>query len=77
MDRALQQVLDAIRSGRAEDQATMAGLLESLQKQHESDLIALRKDLETVASLTEEQIRAARLKLFELTAYTPSSETTP
>jgi hypothetical protein len=76
MDRALQQVLDAIRSGRAEDQATMAGLLDNLQKQHESDLIALRKDLETVASLTEEQIRAARLKLFELTAYTPS-ETTP
>jgi len=76
-DRALQQVLNAIRSGRAEDQATMAGLLENLQKQHETDLIALRKDLETVASLTEEQIRAARLKLFELSAYTPTSETTP
>jgi len=66
--QALQQLIGAIRSDRAEDQQTAAGWVDDLRKQHDTDFVSLRKDLETVAALTDEQIRAARMKLIELTA---------
>jgi hypothetical protein len=69
---ALQQLIAAIRSDRAEDQQAAAGWVDDLRKQHDTDFVSLRKDLETVAALTDEQIRAARMKLIELTAVSPS-----
>jgi hypothetical protein len=69
---ALQQLIVAIRSDRAEDQQAAAGWVDDLRKQHDTDFVSLRKDLETVAALTDEQIRAARMKLIELTAVSPS-----
>jgi hypothetical protein len=72
--QALQQLVAAIRSDRAEDQQSFAGWIEDLRKQHETDFVSLRKDLETVAALTDEQIRAASLKLIELTAVNPPTD---
>ena len=74
--QALQELITAIRSARTEDQQAVAELVESLRKQHDGDFVSLRKDLETVATLTDEGIRAARMKLLELTALTPSADNT-
>jgi len=65
-------LIAAIRSDRAEDQQAAAGWVDDLRKQHDTDFVSLRKDLETVAALTDEQIRAARMKLIELTAVSPT-----
>jgi anti-sigma factor RsiW len=71
--QALQELIAIIRSARAEDQQAVAEWVDTLRKEHDSDFVSLRKDLETVATLTDEGIRAARMKLLELTAVTPSS----
>jgi len=70
--QALQQLIAAIRSDRAEDRQAAASWIDDLRKQHDTDFVSLRKDLETVAALTDEQIRAARMKLIELTAVSPT-----
>jgi hypothetical protein len=71
--QALQELIAMIRSARVEDQQAVGEWVDALRKQHDTDFVSLRKDLETVATLTDEGIRAARLKLLELTAVTPSS----
>src|SRR5439155_16135860 len=58
--QAIQQLLALIHSERAEDQEAVAEWSENLRKQHETDFVSLRKDLETVASTTEDRIRAAQ-----------------
>jgi len=71
--QALQELVAMIRSARDEDQQMVGEWVDALRKQHDTDFVSLRRDLETVATLTDEGIRAARLKLLELTAVTPSS----
>ena len=66
--QGLQDLLAVIRSARAEDQQAVSDWVESIRKQHESEFIAIRKDLETVAAFADDEIRAARLKLIELSA---------
>ena len=70
---ALQQLITDIRSARADDQEALERGLDELRTHHETDFVSLRKDLETVATTTDDRIRAAQLKLIELTAFTPTA----
>ena len=72
-DEALEQLLTLIRSDRVEDQEAVANWVSNLRKQHETDFVSLRKDLETVATTTDDRIRAAQLKLLELSSFKSSS----
>ena len=72
--QALEEVVALMRSERAEDQQEVADLGNNLRKQHDTDFVSLRKDLETVATTTDDRIRAAQLKLIELAAVSPASE---
>ena len=68
-----EQLISLIRSQRTQDQQAFATWVESLRKQHETDFVSLRKDLETVATTTDDRIRAAQLKLLELTSLDSTS----
>jgi len=59
------EVINAIRS---EDRRANLALFEKLQQQYASDFMLLRKDLETVASFSDDEIRNARNKLTEIAA---------
>ena len=45
---------------------TSGPLFDKLQKQYTTDFVLLRRDLETLASTTDEEIESARLTLFQL-----------
>ena len=70
--QALDELLALVRSERAEDRQVVAGLIEEARKQHEADYVSLRKDLETVATTSDDRIRAAQLKLIELSSINPA-----
>lgn len=57
------QVIDAMR---ADDRQATEALFDKLQKQYTTDFVMLRRDLETLASTTDEEIASARLKLYQL-----------
>jgi anti-sigma factor RsiW len=59
------QVIDAMR---AQDREATEALFAKLQKQYTTDFVLLRRDLETLASTTDEEIETARQKLIELAA---------
>ncbi len=61
------------RAGEEDRQITLAWI-EKIQKQHAADYLSLRTDLETVASLTDEEIRRARQSVNRLAANKPNSE---
>lgn len=60
--------LDVLGAARTEDNRAVQALFREYQKQHGAEFVALRKDLETLASMTDEQIRQARLNLVQLAA---------
>jgi len=64
----LNEFIQFLRSTRDEDRQNTLVLLREIQKQHATDYLALRKDLETVASLTDDEIQQARLKFIQLAA---------
>lgn len=72
--QAGQQLLALIRSQRADDQQALAASLDGVRKEHQTDFVSLRKDLETVATTTDDRIRAAQLKLIQLTSFNPNSD---
>ncbi|HTD67873.1 MAG TPA: zf-HC2 domain-containing protein [Candidatus Limnocylindria bacterium] len=57
------QVIQAIRT---EDREATESLLEKLQRQYTTDFVLLRRDLETLASTTDDEIESARARLFQL-----------
>jgi hypothetical protein len=63
---ALAQITETLQAERAEDQRALRVMYDALQRQHNVDFVALRKDLETVATRTDEEIRRARLQLYQL-----------
>jgi hypothetical protein len=65
---ALAQLAETLEAERAEDQRALGVMYDALQRQHSIDFVALRKDLETVASRTDEEIRRARFQLYQLSA---------
>jgi anti-sigma factor RsiW len=70
----LQRQVASLDSARADEQHATAAWVEELRKQHENDFISLRRDLETVATTTDDRIRAAQLRLLELAAFTPDPQ---
>ena len=67
-DALLRSLPDLVRTAGEEDRRAILGQLQRMQQQHASDFVSLRRDLETVASLTEEEIRQANLKLLQVAA---------
>lgn len=63
---------DALDTSRAEDARVVQAALRQAQERSEAQLIALRKDLETLAFATDEEIRQARLNLIQLASATTS-----
>ena len=68
--RHLNEFIQFLQTTRDEDRQNTLLLLREVQKQHATDYLALRKDLETVASLTDDEIQQARLKFIQLAAST-------
>lgn len=73
-DRELQRVsgefFQALENGRETDRRVVFALIEQIQKQQSADYVSLRKDLETMAALTDDEIRGTRLSLRQLVANT-------
>ena len=68
--QVLQGLTAALNSAREEDRQVFATLLDQLQEQRATDYVSLRKDLETLATLTDDEMRQARSKLNHLAART-------
>lgn len=61
-----QEFVDYIAAARSEDRKATEALWEKLQTQYTTDFVLLRRDLETLASTTDEEIENARQKLIQL-----------
>ena len=72
--RQLNEFIQFLRTTRDEDRQNTLVLLREIQKQHATDYLALRKDLETVASLTDDEIQQARLKFIQLASRSDSND---
>lgn len=57
------EIINRLRDG---DRKATEALFAKLQKQYTTDFVLLRRDLETLASTTDEEIEDARLKLYQL-----------
>jgi anti-sigma factor RsiW len=68
MGRLARGLIEAMNNGRQEDRQSTQALLETFGRQFDSQLISMRTDLETVASLAEDEIRQAQTKLFQIAA---------
>ena len=66
--RQLNEFIEVWNAAREDDRRAVFALLEKIQKQHAADYLSLRNDLETVAALTDEEIRRARQSLTQLAA---------
>jgi Putative zinc-finger len=63
IQESIQQLTSKVESGRAEDLRAIRALLVELEEQRTAEYAALRQDLETVATFTDEEIRDARRRL--------------
>ena len=61
-----QEFVQMINDLRDDDREATKALFAKLEKQYTTDFVLLRRDLETLASTTDEEIENARLKLFQL-----------
>jgi hypothetical protein len=61
-------MLDVLNTTRTEDARAVQALLRRYQSQHDQEFVALRKDLETLASMTDDELRQARFNLIQLAA---------
>jgi len=75
-ERLLQTFFEFCAAARHDDQQAALALYHQLQQQQTADYRSLRKDLETVASLTDEEIRQARHRIIQLSAHSekPNAE---
>jgi len=72
--RLLKEFVQVMDRNREEDRRTVLTLFEKFQNQYDTDYVNLRKDLETLASMTDDQFQQARLKLIQLAANSPADE---
>jgi hypothetical protein len=72
--RRLGEFIQAFNRAREGDRQITFAWIEKFQKQHAADYLSLRTDLETVASLTDEEIRRARQSLNRLAANKSNNE---
>ncbi len=68
----LRSLPELVRTASEEDRRAILAQLDRINQDHRADFVSLRRDLETVASLTEEEIRQANLKLLQFAAATPT-----
>jgi len=61
--RAFTEVLE---QARAEDRESLVAVLDRIERDHAADYVALRSDLETVASAADEELREARRKIGQI-----------
>jgi len=61
-----EEFVQVINSLRAQDREATEALFGRLQRQYTTDFVLLRRDLETLATTTDEEIESARMKLHEL-----------
>jgi anti-sigma factor RsiW len=59
----------ALESKRAEDNQTLYAALDKLESQRVADLVSLKKDLDTVAVLTDAGLRSTQRRLVQLADY--------
>ena len=72
--RLLRDFIEVFNSARQEDRRETLSLLERIQREHAAAYVALRRDLETVASLTDEEIRQAHMKLMQFSGDLASNQ---
>ena len=72
--RLLRDFIEIFNTARQEDRRETLSLLERLEREHAAAYVALRRDLETVASLTDEEIRQAHLKLMQFSGDLASNQ---
>jgi hypothetical protein len=70
----LRSLPELVRAAGEDDRRAILVQLQRLQEQRAADFISLRRDLETVASLTAEEIRQANLKLLQFASASPVGE---
>ena len=68
------EFVQVINTLRRQDREATEALFTKLQDQYTTDFVLLRKDLETVASFTDDQIRNARQRLYEIAAAQQSQQ---
>ena len=61
-----EKFVEIINGLRKDDREATEALFAKLEKQYTTDFVLLRRDLETLASTTDEEIESARLKLYQL-----------
>ena len=67
--RELSSALEArLENARGEDRRATGALVQAYQREMEGRYVALRRDLETVASLADQEIRQARFTMTQLAA---------
>jgi hypothetical protein len=78
LNRLRDETLETLHAARLADRQALYSLLQRLEQRHDAALIDLRKDLETVATLADIEIRLARLQRLQLAeAPTPADDTKP
>ena len=75
--RQLNEFVQAVHAAREEDRHAISASLEQIQKHHTADYLSLRGDLETVASLTDEEMGRARQSLVQLAANKSNQSSKP
>jgi hypothetical protein len=63
-----QNVVDTLASARTDDAQSIRAALQQADDRHSAEIVSVRKDLETLATMTDEEIRNARVKLMQLAA---------
>jgi hypothetical protein len=71
--RITRGLVEAMNNARQEDRRTTEAFFDTLQREHEAQLFSIRSDLETVASLTDEEIRQAQMRFIEIAAGNPAN----
>jgi hypothetical protein len=66
--------VEIINGLRKDDREATEALFAKLEKQYTTDFVMLRRDLETLATTTDEEIASARLKLYQLASAQTSIE---
>jgi anti-sigma factor RsiW len=72
--RLLDGVLQLEQTARDSDRQNTLALYQQLRQHVAEDYLSLRKDLETVASLTDTEIRGARQSIIQLAAFTQTAD---
>jgi hypothetical protein len=62
----LRAFTEAFDQAREQDRAAILAVLEQVEREHAADYVALRSDLETVASAADEQLREARRRIVQM-----------